>query len=112
MTWPDRISVYHKLRSRPTPSTDAMVLDVMILSEVRQRPAARCLEDCVVYNYRTARKASLPPWMLDQFEKTFDLQEVAKRENGAKIEGLLGRVEALEKKTWDRPDAIEQFGGR
>lgn len=110
MTWPDRISVYHKLRSRPTASTDAMVLDVMILSEVKQRPAARCLEDCVVYDYRKGKKASLPTWMLEQFEKTYDLQERNKIENGKNVRSLLDRVAALEKQTWDRPDAQEDHG--
>ena len=110
MTWPDRISVYHKLTSRPTESTDAMVLDVMILSEVRQRPAARCFEDCVVYDYRKGRKASVPSWMLDQFQKTWELQELAKSENSRKVVSLLDRVAALEKKSWDRPDAKEDIG--
>ena len=110
MTWPDRISVYHKLRTRPTKSTDSMILDVMILSEVRQRPAARCLEDCVTYDYRQGRKTTLPPWMLEQLEKTFDLQEISKSENSRKAKRLLDRVRALEKQTWDRADAKEDFG--
>jgi hypothetical protein len=110
MTWPDRISVYHKLRTRPTKSTDAMILDVMILSEVRQRPAARCLEDCVIYDYRKGRKASLPPWMFEQLEKTFDLQEVSKSENSRKVKEILERVRALERRTWDREDAVEDVG--
>lgn len=52
MAWPDRISVYHKLRAAPTASTDSFILDVLILSERHQRPAARCVEDIVVYDYR------------------------------------------------------------
>jgi hypothetical protein len=112
MTWPDRISVYHKLRSRPTKSTDAMILDVMILSEVRQRPAARCLEDCVIYDYQQGRKTTLPSWMLEQLEQTFDLQELSKSENSNKVRGLLDRVRALERQTWDREDAEEDFGTR
>ena len=112
MTWPDRISVYHKLRSRPDESTGAMYLDVMILSEVRQRPAARCLEDCVVYDYKNAKKSSLPPFMLEQFKKIFDLQEEAKGRNRQKAQVLLDRITRLEKQTWDRADAKEDFGGQ
>jgi hypothetical protein len=110
MTWPDRISVYHKLRTRPTRSTDSMTLDVMILSEVRQRTAARCLEDCVIYDYRKGRKTTLPLWMFEQLEKTFDLQEISKSENSRKVKGLLDRVRELEKQTWDRAGAEEVVG--
>jgi hypothetical protein len=112
MTWPDRISVYHKLRSRPTVATDSMLLDVMILSEVRQRPAARCLEDCVIYDYQRGRKTTLLPWMLEQLEKTFELQELSKSENSRRIRELFDRVRALERQTWDREGATEDFGSQ
>lgn len=110
MTWPDKISVYHKLRSKPTEATDSMLLDVMILSELRQRPAARCLEDVVVYHYPTAKKSPLAPFMLDQFRETFDLQDAAKMENKAKIRRIEDQVRHLEQQSWDRPDAKETFG--
>lgn len=110
MTWPDKISVYHKLRSRPDESTQSLVLDVMILSEAKQRPAARCLEDVVVYDYRIAKKSSLEPFMLDQFKKTFDLQEQAKRDNLAKIRQIEEKVRKLEKASWDDPNAVEDLG--
>jgi acyl-CoA thioesterase FadM len=110
MTYPDRICVYHKLRSRPTESTESMLLDVMILSELRQRPAARCLEDVVVYHYPSAKKSPLAPFMLEQFRDTFDLQEAAKRDSQAKIRSIEQRVRKLETQSWDRPDAKEDFG--
>ena len=110
MTWPDKISVYHKLRSRPNESTSSMLLDVMILSEFKQRPAARCLEDVVVYDYRAAKRSSLRAFMLDQFEQTFDLQETAKRDNQAKVSMIEDNVRSLETSSWDRPDAEEDFG--
>ncbi|KIX01744.1 uncharacterized protein Z518_09470 [Rhinocladiella mackenziei CBS 650.93] len=110
MTWPDRISVYHKLRSRPDESTESLILDVLIMSEVRQRPAARCLEDVVVYDYRVGKKSTLEPFMLEQLKKTFDLQEVAKRENCTAVRQIERRVRNLEKQSWDRPDAKEDLG--
>ncbi|RMZ87038.1 hypothetical protein DV736_g5741, partial [Chaetothyriales sp. CBS 134916] len=110
MTWPDRISVYHKLRCRPTESTQSMMLDVVILSEAKQRLAARALEDVVLYNYQTATKTSLPPFMLDQFRETFELQEAFKRENLAKLRSIDEKVRYLEEQSWDRPDAQEDFG--
>ncbi|EXJ78350.1 hypothetical protein A1O3_09511 [Capronia epimyces CBS 606.96] len=110
MTWPDRISVYHKLRSRPDEATESLVLDVLIISELRQRPAARCLEESVVYDYRTAKKSTLEPFMLHQLRNTFDLQEAAKKESHAKVQHIEQRVRHLETQTWDRPDAKEDFG--
>jgi acyl-CoA thioesterase FadM len=110
MTWPDKISVYHKLRSRPTETTESMLLDVMILSELRQRPAARCLEDVVIYHYPTEKKSPLAPFMLEQFRETFELQEKAKAENQAKIRRIEQQVRNLEQQSWDKPDAKEDFG--
>lgn len=111
MTWPDHISVYHKLRSSPTPSTDSFILDVLILSERHQRPAARCVEDIVVYDYQRGQKTPLRPFMVEQFQRTFALQEGAKKRNEGRVRELLERVEGLEKKSWDREGAVEDMGG-
>ena len=110
MAWPDSISVYHKLRSPPSDSTDSFILDVLILSERHQRPAARCIEDIVVYDYRQGKKTPLRPFMLEKFRETFALQEEAKRTNGERVRGLLERVQRLERETWDREDAREDMG--
>ena len=110
MTYPDRITVYHKLHSRPSPSDFSFALDVMILSELHQRPAARCFENIVTYDYLQQKKTALPPWMLEQFVQTFDLQEAMKDKVGQKVRNILERVRALEKASWDRPDAVESFG--
>ena len=107
MTWPDRISVYHKLRDAPTASTDSFILDVLILSEKHQRPAARCEEDIVVYDYQRGTKAPLRDFMVEKFQATFELQQEAKRRNGWRIRDLLERVETLEKGSWNRADAVE-----
>jgi hypothetical protein len=110
MKWPDKITVLHKLRDNPTQNTDHFILDVLILSERHQRPAARCIEDIVVYDYRTAKKSLLPPFMINKFQETFNLQEEAKEKNSERVRGLLGRVRGLEQGSWDRPDAKEDFG--
>ncbi len=110
MTWPDHVSVYHKLRSLPSSSTDFFTLDVVILSERHQRPAARCVEDIVVYDYRQGKKTPLRPFMVDKFRETYELQLQAKKENGDRVKGLLDRVRSLEESSWDRPDAKEDLG--
>ena len=109
MTWPDKISVYHKLQAAPTASSDSFLLDVLILSEKHQRPVARCVEDIVVYDYRRGSKSPLQDFMVDKFRETFALQEEAKKRNEALVRTLLHRVERLEKASWDRADAVEDI---
>ncbi|KAL9132130.1 MAG: hypothetical protein Q9217_000064 [Psora testacea] len=110
MKWPDKISVYHKLRSAPTASTDSFTLDVLILSEKEQRPAARCVEDIVVYDYRKGQKSSLKDFMVTKYYETFSIQQKAMQRNATKIQNLLQGVRRLEKESWDRQDAMEDIG--
>lgn len=110
MTYPDRVTVLHKLRDRPQSDTDHFILDVLILSEVHRRPAARCIEDIVVYDYKAGRKSPLKPFMVDKFRETFDLQQQARQKHGNRVAELLRRVRELEQDSWDRPDAEEDLG--
>lgn len=110
MTWPDRVTVLHKLRSEPSNETDSFILDVIILSERHRRPAARCVEDIVVYDYKQGKKAPLPSFMLEQFRETFALQEAAKKKYSERVIHLSKQVRELETASWDRPDAKEDFG--
>ena len=102
--------MYHKLRSAPTATTDSFMLDVLILSEKHQRPAARCVEDVVVYDYRRGRKSPLRDFMVEKFQETFKLQEETRGRNERKARDLLDRVKRLEKESWDREDAVEDMG--
>ena len=110
MKYPDHITVYHKLAHEPTERTDGFVFDVLIVSELHQRVAARVTEDCPVYDYRVGRKATLPPFMLEVLRKTWRLQEEAKRENMGRVYGLLERVRKIEVESWDREGAVEDMG--
>lgn len=110
MTWPDKISAFHKIRVMPKPTDTSMLLDVMILSEGKQRIAAKAEEDVVVYNYRKMQKSTLPDYMLTQFQRQFEEQEEAKNTNSQRVRDILAKVRALEKETWDRPDAKEDMG--
>ncbi|KAF2786472.1 hypothetical protein K505DRAFT_330339 [Melanomma pulvis-pyrius CBS 109.77] len=110
MKWPDKVTVLHKLRDQPNSDTDHFILDVLILSEVHRRPAARCVEDIVVYDYKVGRKSPLKPFMVGQFRETFALQEQAKEKYGMRVTELIKRVRELEEGSWDRPDAKEDMG--
>jgi hypothetical protein len=48
--------------------------------------------------------------MVEKFQETFEMQEQAKEKYGERVKGLLERVERLEKASWDRVDAVEDFG--
>lgn len=63
-------------------------MEVVILSEKEQRPAARCVEDIVVYDYRLAKKAPLPPFLVEELAKAFDEQEAVKMKTIDKIHEL------------------------
>jgi len=111
MAWPDHISIYHKLRSAPSRSTDSFLLDVIILSERHQRPTARCVEDAVLYDYRQGSKTPLRGFMMQKFQEHWKAQEEAKARNEARVRALLESVDCLEKETWDKEGAVEDTGG-
>lgn len=111
MTYPDSISVYHRLRDPVTDSTDSFTLEVVIISEKHQRIAARCTEDIVVYDYQAGKKALMQPFMVEAFKSTWALQEEAISESCRKVEEVEGMVRALEKGSWDKEDAKEDMGG-
>ncbi len=110
MRYPDHISVYHKLGTKPKPGMDAFIFDVVILSELNQRIAARCFESCVYYDYRLGKKTPLKDFMVDVLGETWELQKAAKQANSARVQGLLDRVRMLEVESWDREDAVEDMG--
>ena len=110
MKYPDHITVYHKLATQPQPGGDAFPFEVVILSELHQRIAARVSEDCVLYDYRLGKKTSFKPFMTEVLQETWRLQQEAKRVNSERVEGLLDRVRKLETESWDREGAVEDMG--
>ncbi|KAB8079174.1 hypothetical protein BDV29DRAFT_152038 [Aspergillus leporis] len=113
MKYPDEVTVYHKLvhdPSSPHSHKDAFHLQAMIISEARQRPAARVHEDLVIYDYRRGKKTEMPPFILEQFKLMWELQEKAKRFWQQRILDIEARVRTLEVESWDREDAIEDTG--
>ncbi|KAH1557620.1 hypothetical protein LV164_000290 [Aspergillus fumigatus] len=112
MTYPDKVTVYHKLVHDPSaqPSQYAFDLQAMILSEARQRPAARVHEDIVVYDYKQNKKTTLPPFVEAQFQIIWDLQERARKHWQQQILDIETQVRKLEVESWDREDAVEDMG--
>ncbi|KAL2808368.1 thioesterase-like superfamily-domain-containing protein [Aspergillus granulosus] len=113
MQYPDKVTVYHKLVHDPSSSQStqfAFHLQVMILSEAKQRPAARCHEDLVTYDYKLGKKAAIPPFLMEQLTKTWKLQEQTKKYWQQRILDIESRVRKLEVDSWDRADAVEDTG--
>lgn len=113
MTYPDKVSVYHKLRDHPdsAPSPHSLQLDAIVLSHRHRRTAAVVLEEDVVYDYRAGKKTEVLPFMKEVLAKTYDLQHQEKLRARERIWELIDAVTKLEKETWDRPDAVEDLGG-
>jgi len=110
MTWPDKVSIYHKIRHLPGDGEDSFLLDVLILSERHQRVAARCEEDIVMYDYQQGRETTLRPFVLDTLKGVYLLQGETKLSSARRILTLLKQVESLEKESWNRDDAEENLG--
>ncbi|KAI0598901.1 thioesterase-like superfamily-domain-containing protein [Biscogniauxia sp. FL1348] len=110
MTYPDTISVYHRLSKEPSSSTTSLALESIILSHKHRRAAATTEENVVVYDYQQAAKTTVPPFALDLLRETWNLQKEETRRARQKAWSLIEDVQALEKETWDREDAVEDMG--
>lgn len=110
MTFPDHITVLHKLATPPSASTDSFVLDVVIFSERHQRVAARLVEDIVVYDYVAGKKAVLEPFMVEGFKQVWREQESVREEVGRRIGRIEEKIRKIEKVSWDRVNAVEDLG--
>lgn len=110
LTYPDTVTTIHKLRSLPSPTDNSFMLDVMILSNRHQRIAARGEEEIVMYDYKKLRKTQIAPFMMEAFTKTWADQEEKKTDAAVNAFRMELRLMVLEKLTWDRQGAVEDFG--
>ncbi|PWW75379.1 hypothetical protein C7212DRAFT_297283 [Tuber magnatum] len=104
--WPDKVTVYHKLSEV---GDSSFTLGAIILSERHQRPAARCMEDIVVYNYQPKGKsppgrAPLPEFARTQFKSTLQLQKEVRGDALDAVRDLDARVNDLEARVMSRKE--------
>lgn len=109
LRFPDRITVYHRLTTKPDRS-DALLLSCVILSERHQRIAARTTEDIALYDYDKAAKVDKQPWLVQTLEEAWILQQTSQKVNADRVGALLEQVRQLELASWDRTDAAEDMG--
>jgi hypothetical protein len=110
MTSPDTVSAYHRLSVRPEADHTSLFLDCFIFSHKHRRVAARTTEEVAIYDYREARKTTLPNFALGVLQDTWQRQNEQATSARQRVWDLLSEVEILEKDTWDRADAVEDLG--
>ena len=98
MTYPDHVTVIHKLSLNPNRASDSVLLEAVIYSERHRRVAARCFEDIVVYDYKAGKRTALEPYMVDELQRTYKLQE----ENQARTEELVSQMESAVQRCEER----------
>ncbi|KAG5919814.1 hypothetical protein E4U53_003962, partial [Claviceps sorghi] len=91
VTYPDKITVIHKLAQRPSGTSTGLFLDAVIYSERHRRVAARCSEDIAVYDYRAGRVSTMRSFMVDALQGVWHLQE----EKRCEVEGDIADMEQL-----------------
>lgn len=96
MQYPDKVTVFHKLIVEPEYDSDNIVLEAIILSEKHRRPAARCFEDTVVYDYRAAKKSPLKGFMVDELRKVFQAQARSRQEYEKEAQRLTESLDEVE----------------
>ncbi|CAG2007491.1 unnamed protein product [Fusarium graminearum] len=98
LEFPDRITVLYKLLEAPTAESTSIKKEAWILSEKYRRLAAKCTEDTAIYDYRTAKKSVLKPFMVEKFQKTFKLQQEREKKYTEEADKLIKAVEELKSK--------------
>jgi len=97
LTYPDKITVLHKLLPLDHSNLDSYSLEAVVVSERHRRVAARFWETTVVYDYREGRKVQMDDWMLRRLESVLVEQDGWRKRCQSKIRTLDGEVHALEK---------------
>jgi hypothetical protein len=68
------------------------------------------VEDIVMYDYKAGKKVEIRPFMMAAFEKTWRDQEEERMRVEERVAELEGAVGSLERETWNKEGAVEDFG--
>lgn len=96
MTFPDQVTVLHKLMERPDNTSDRVFMEAVAFSHKHQRVAARFFEDIAVYDYRAAKRAPLKPFMVEEMQKMYNLQEQRQQEVERQVQQILYALDELQ----------------
>lgn len=95
MTFPDQVTVLHKLVNRPDETTDRILMEAVAYSHKHKRVAAKFFEDIAVYDYKAGRKAPLKSFMVKEMETMYDLQAQRRQQTEQKVEELHQSLDEL-----------------
>lgn len=96
MKFPDRVTVLFKLLEPPRHDSDHLKFEAWVLSEQHRRIAARIVEDVSVYDYRTAKRSTLKPFMVDKLQMTYELQVKNGIEAQTEARAIFAAVEEID----------------
>lgn len=65
----------------------------------------------MTYDYRIGKKVHIPPFMMDAFMETWEMQSAERQRIERRRSELESTVVEIEKATWDQVGAIEDLGG-
>lgn len=97
MSFPDNITIMHRLIVKPDYTSDRIHLEAVVYSGQHQRAAARFVEDIAVYDYRAGKKTPLLPFMVDELQRLYELQETGREEAEKQILSLETFLDGLKK---------------
>lgn len=95
MAFPDQVTVLHKLVVKPNTSSDRILMEAVAYSHRHKRLAARFHEDIAVYDYKAAKKAPLKPFMVEQMEAMYQLQEECRKKTEKNVQELVQSLDNL-----------------
>lgn len=105
LTYPDRVSVFHKIVKPPEPGSDNMILEALIVSEYHCRVAARLFEDLVVYDHIEGKNSTFKPNQIRDLNRLFRRQLLSRPIADKEIDEWMDRLTDLEMK-------VQLKGGR
>lgn len=96
MTFPDQVTVLHKLVTKPDSTSDRVLMEAVAYSHKHKRAAARFFEDIAVYDYRAAKKAPLKPFMVQEMQAMYELQDQRRQQTEQKVQEILQSMDELQ----------------
>lgn len=109
ITFPDRVSVFHKIIKPPEPGSDHFVLEAIILSEYHYKTAARVVEEIGVYNHMKGKEGTLKPNQVRDLYRLYRKQPQNREVADKEIDEWMDRLTDLEMKVQMRGRRLSEI---
>lgn len=97
VTWPDKVTVSHVLVNMPQLDSTSLQFRVYMYSMKHQRLVAKCYEEITIYDYKKAKKTTLPPHLVGLLQDLFKKQVDVGIRTDAFIRAAEDRLRMMEK---------------